>query len=403
MLQLERRERVRLHLYFSVPLAAVAAALAFGAVFLLANGFDPLVIYREMARASLATRYGLEDSLVSATPLIFTGLAAAVAFRFKLYNVGAEGQLVVGGICAAGVALALRDALPDPLSVATVFAAGMVGGAAWMAVPAFARSKLGTNEIITTLLLNYVAVLFARYLIFGSRSPWRDPTATNFPQGQALPEISFLPQFGGTRIHLGLLVGVGCALLVYAFLKWTRIGFEARVFGDSPSAARYAGINLSRIVLLLLVLSSAIAGLAGASEVAGRAHRLDPTGLAVGFGYTGIIVAALARYHPLGVVPVAFFVGGLANAGSSLQTLQGGAVPSAISTVLQGAILIFLLASELHLSYRVRWRRKADAAGQAHRDGAAAPEGGGQAGPSQGAQAVRPSWTPVSIADEERR
>lgn len=359
MLRFDRRERVHPCLYILVPLGAVMTGIMLGALFLLANGFDPVMIYREMFLASFATHYGIEDSLVSATPLIFTGLAAAVAFRFKLYNVGAEGQLIVGGICAAGVALILGDSLPSSLMIPIVMMAGMAGGAIWIAVPAIARAWLGTSEIITTLLLNYVAILLARYLIFGSKSLWRDSMATNFPQGQVLPEVSFLPQFGITRIHLGLLIGVACALLVFALLRWTRAGFKARVFGDSPSAARYAGINISGIALALLLFSGAIAGLAGASEVVGRAHRLDPVGLAVGFGYTGIIVAALALYNPLAVLPVAILIGGLANAGSALKTLPGGAVPSEISTVLQGAILICVLASEINLSYRLRWQGKA--------------------------------------------
>jgi simple sugar transport system permease protein len=357
MLRLERRATQPAHLLVFVPFAAITGALLLGALFLAANGFDPLRIYAEMARASFATRYGLEDSLVSATPLIYTGLAAAVAFRFRLYNVGAEGQLVVGGICSAGAALVTGGALPVALALAVALGAGLAGGVAWALVPAVARARFGTSEIITTLLLNYVAVLLARYLIFGSRSVWRDPMATNFPQGRALPLASHLPELAGTQIHAGLLIGVACAVLIFGLLHWTRAGFEARVFGDSPAAASYAGINVTGVVLLLLLVSGGIAGLAGASEVTGRAHRLDPTGLAVGFGYTGIIVAALARYHPLGVVPVAIFVGALANAGTAVQSLPGGGVPSAISTVLQGAILIFVLASEIHVAYRLRWRR----------------------------------------------
>jgi simple sugar transport system permease protein len=356
MLRLERRETTPGYVYVLVPVTAVLVALIFGAVFLLANGFDPLFSYAEMAKASLATSHGILDSMVSATPLIFTGIAASITFRFKLYNIGAEGQLIVGGICAAAAAIALGDALPPALTIAVVLAAGAAGGALWIAIPAFARARLGVSEIITTLLLNYVAVLVARYFIFGSRTALRDPTSTNFPQGQLLPEAAFLPQFGTSRLHLGLLIGIVAACLVFAMLRWSRHGFEARVFGDSPAAARYAGISVSNIVLMLLFISGALAGLAGASEVAGRAHRLDPTGLAVGFGYTGIIVAALARYHPLVVIPVAFLVGGLANAASSLQTIPGVPLPSSIAAVLQGAILIFVLGTEVFLTYRVSWR-----------------------------------------------
>ncbi len=357
MLTFERRERTPPYFYVLVPLGAVVLALLFGAAFLHANGFDAWFSYVEMAKASFATRYGIEDSLVSATPLIFTGVAASVAFRFKLYNVGAEGQLVLGGICAAAAGLAVGGTFPAFFSIVTVILAGALGGMLWMLVPAVARSRLGVNEIITTLLLNYAGILLARYLILGSRSPLRDPTSTNFPQGRLLPEAAFLPYLEGSPVHLGLVVGVICAVIVYALLRWTRIGFEARVFGDAPAAARYAGINVKAVIFTVLILSGAIAGLAGASEVAGRAHRLDPTGLAVGFGYAGIIVAALARYHPLVVVPVAFLVGGLANAANSLQTIPGMSLPNSISAVLQGAVLIFVLGSEIFLAYRLVWRR----------------------------------------------
>lgn len=353
MLRLERRERTPGYYYFLVPALSILVALTLGALFLLVNGFDPLLSYVEMGKASFATLYGIEDSLVSATPLVLTGLAAALAFRFKLYNIGAEGQLIVGGICAAAAALAVGGLLPAWLTISVTVLAGAAGGAAWIAIPAFARARLGTSEIITTLLLNYVAVLLARYFIFGSNSALRDPTSTNFPQGRELPEAAFFPQLGDSRIHLGLALGVAVVLLVYALLRWTRMGFEARVVGDSPAAARYAGISVAKVTLILLLVSGAIAGLAGASEVAGRAHRLDPTGLAVGFGYTGIIVAALARYNPLSVLPVAFLMGALANSASSLQTISGAALPSSIATVLQGAILISVLGGEVLLSYRI--------------------------------------------------
>ncbi len=354
MLALDRRLHTGPFLYVAVPLCSVVLALVVGAVFLAVNGFDPLVIYREMLTASFATRYGIEDTIVSATPILLTGLAAAITFRFKLYNIGAEGQLVVGGICAAAAALVIGDTLSGPPAVLLVLVAGMLGGAAWMVVPALARIRLGTSEIITTLLLNYVAVLFARLLIFGSNTPLRDPTSTNFPQGTRIPGGTFLMEFGTSRIHLGFVIGCTVAVLVFFLLRDTRLGFRARVVGDSPGAARYAGINAPATALALLLISGALAGLAGASEVAGRAHRLDPNGLAVGFGYTGIIVAALALYNPLAVVPVAILLGGLANAGETLQSVSGLSVPSSISVVLQGAILIFLLAAEIFLHYRVR-------------------------------------------------
>lgn len=356
MIRLERREQVHGWHYVLVPVVSVVAALAVGAAFLLVTGYDPLLVYRAMLSASFTTRYGLADSLVSAAPIALTGLAAAVAFRHRLYNIGGEGQLYVGAVAAAGVGLALGD-VAGPVAVTAVIAAGAAGGLAWILLPALARAWLGTSEIITTLLLNYVALFLMRYLIFGTASFWRDPTATNFPQGRRLPDAALFPEWGLTRIHLGLAVALLAAVVVHVLLARTRVGFDLRVYGDAPGAARYAGIPVRRMVVGVLALSGALAGLAGAGEVAGRAGQLDPQGLAVGFGYTGIIVAALARYNPLAVPLVAVLLGALANAGTALQSLPGTRVPVAISTMLQGAILLFVLAGEVHLRHRVRWGR----------------------------------------------
>ena len=357
MIGLERREEIRVWHYVGVPIISVALALAVGAVFLVITGYDPAQVYPAMMRASLTSRFGIADTLVSATPLILTGLAAAVAFRYRLYNIGAEGQLYVGAIAAAGVGLVLGDA-PGPVAVTAVIMAGAVGGVVWTLLPALARAWLGTSEIITTLLLNYVALFLMRYLIFGTTSLWRDPTATNFPQGRPLSEAAAFPEWGVTRIHLGLLVALVAAVAVSILLTRTRIGYEFRVYGDSPAAARYAGIPVGRTIISVLLLSGALAGLAGASEIGGRAHQLDPQGLAVGFGYAGIIVAALARYNPLAVPLVAVLLGAVSNAGTSLQSLAGARVPVAISTMLQGAILLFVLGGEVHLRYRLRIRRR---------------------------------------------
>jgi general nucleoside transport system permease protein len=363
--RLERRERVHPALLLVVPVLSVLAALLVAALLLALTGHDPVRVYGEMLRVSFTSWFGITDSLASATPLIFTGLAAAVAFRFRLYNIGAEGQLYVGAVAAAGVALVAGEVLPGPLVVASVLLAGALGGMAWMAVPALARAWLGTSEIITSLLLNYVALYLMRYLIFGSRSFWRDPGAATFPQGRRIPEAAELLRLGTTRIHLGLVVAILVAIALHLVLTRTRWGFTWRVFGDSPAAARYAGISSRRVVLVLLLLSGALAGLAGAGELAGRAYRLDPQGLALGLGYTGIIVAALARYNPLAVLPVSLLLGGVLNAGPALQGLPGERVPVAISTMLTGAILVFALAGELFVRYRLRLREPGAAAAQA--------------------------------------
>lgn len=381
-IRLERRESVGAWQYVAVPVLSVLAALLVGAAFLMLTGHSPTTVYPAMLRASFTSTFGISDTLVSATPLILTGLAAAVSFRYNLYNIGAEGQLYIGAIFAAAAGLAVGEAVPGPVAITTILAAGAVGGMVWMAVPALTRAWLGTSEIITTLLLNYVALAVMRYLIFGSTSFWRDPTATNFPQGQPLPQPAWFPEIGITRIHLGFGVGLIAAVLVFLLLRRTRIGYDLDVFGDSPAAARYAGIPVRRMILFVLLLSGALAGLAGASEIGGRAHQLDPAGLAVGFGYAGIIVAALARYHPLALVLVAVLLGGVDNAGTALQSLPGARVPVAISTMLQGAILLFVLGGELHVRYRLRLRRPPAVAGAGAED-AAATDSPAEPAPSQ--------------------
>ncbi len=358
--RLERRLSVPSGRRALVALLSVAAALVLGAVFLVLAGFSPAVVYTEMFRAAFTSYYGITDSLAVAIPIILTGLAAAVAFRMRLYNIGAEGQLYVGAILATWAALAIAPGLPGPVAILIVLAFGAMGGAVWILVPALARAYLGTSEIITTLLLNFVALYLMRYLIYGSASFWRDPASTNFPQGKPIPEEAYLPVFGLTRVHLGLAVGLLAAVLLWVLLSRTRFGYDVRVVGDSEAAAWYAGIPIARTVVVVMLISGALAGLAGAGEVAGIAHALDPNGLAVNFGYTGIIVAALARSNPLVVVAVAVLLGGLQNAGTALQSIPGGGgVPVEVSFMLQGLILLCALAGELFVLYRLRLRRVA--------------------------------------------
>ena len=358
--RLERRLSVPAGRRALVAVLSVAAALVLGAVFLVLAGFSPVVVYSEMFRAAFTSYYGITDSLAVAIPIILTGLAAAVAFRMRLYNIGAEGQLYVGAIFSTWAALAIAPGLPAPVAIVIVLAFGALGGAVWILVPALARAYLGTSEIITTLLLNFVALYLMRYIIYGSASYWRDPASTNFPQGKPIPEEAYLPVFGLTRVHLGLAVALLAAVLLWALLSRTRFGYDVRVVGDSESAAWYAGIPIGRTVVVVMLISGALAGLAGAGEVAGIAHALDPNGLAVNFGYTGIIVAALSRSNPLAVVAVAVLMGGLQNAGTALQSIPGGGgVPVEVSFMLQGLILLCALAGELFVLYRLRLRRVA--------------------------------------------
>lgn len=344
------------------PLVSVAAALAVGAVFLLIEGFNPIDVYEALFEASFTSKFGITDSLTVAVPLILTGLAAAVVFRMNLFNIGAEGQLYLGAIFGAWAGIAIADKLPTILGVTVVLVFGAIGGALWALPAALFKAYFGTSEIITTLMLTFIALFLMRYLIFGSRSYWRDPQSTTFPQGRKIAESGRFELWGDTRLHWGLVVALLIAAAIWVLIRYTSLGFDMNVVGSAPESARYAGISVRRTVVFAIVLSGALGGLAGATEVAGRSFALDPNGLELGLGFTGIVVASLARYNPWGVVLVAVFLGGLRNAGVALQSIPGERVPVEVSLMLQGAILLFAIGGEVFARYSLSFVRSDKAA-----------------------------------------
>jgi general nucleoside transport system permease protein len=359
-MRLERRLEQPWWLAIAVPLGSVAVALAIMAVVLAATGHDPGHTYRQVIVAGFTGHSSLSFTLTSATPILFTGLAAAVAFRMQLFNIGAEGQLYLGAIGGSWIALQLGDRGAGSTFVYVVamcIAAGVLG-ALWALIPGVLRAYAHTNEIITSLMLNYVAAYLLTYLIFDSSSYWRDISslqARAFPQGKPMPDASNWPTFGTSIVvPLGFLIGVAAAAVVWVLYSRTRFGFEVSVIADSPRAARSAGMRTRRKILAVMALSGAIAGLGGASQIGDFTHTLDgsPNGLqAAAFGYTGIVVAALARYNPFAVCGVAVLLGGLENAG---YTLQGVDFPSGLVGVMQGIILFCALGGEVLSRYRLR-------------------------------------------------
>src|SRR6266540_1273315 len=322
-MRIERRLRQPWWLSVAVPVVSIGGALLLAAFVLLLTGHPPLHSFRRLFDAAFVANGALTDTVVSATPLAFTGLAAAVAFRMNLFNIGGEGQLYAGAITGATVALLMAGA-PSPLVSAGMIAAGAAGGALLAAIPGILRAFFATNEIITSLMLNYVVGLVLEYLIFDSHSYLRDTSgfeASVFPQGKTLPDEATWSSWTihGLVLPLGFLVAIGVAALVWALYARTRFGFEVRVIGDSARAGRYAGMRTRRKILAVMCLSGAIAGLGGASQMGDFRHQLDPQGLRqANYGYTGIVVAALARYNPFAVVLVALLLGGLTNAGFTL-------------------------------------------------------------------------------------
>jgi ABC-type uncharacterized transport system permease subunit len=365
-MRIERRLRQPGWLVVAVPVGSIALAFGLMALVLLATGHPPGHTYRRLIDAAFFANGSLSNTFTSATPLAFTGLAASVAFRMQLFNIGAEGQLYFGAIGAAAGALVLGNT-STPLLVLVMVLGGAVSGAFWALIPGLLRAFLSTNEIITSLMLNYVAALILNYLIFDSHSYWRDSSGFEskvFPQGKSLPDHATWPTWDlhGAVIPLGFGVALLGAVLLWVLYARTRFGFEVKVIGDSWRAARYAGMRTSRKILAVMCLSGAIAGIGGASQNGDFRHLLDPRGLtASGYGYTGIVVAALARYNPFAVLLVAFGLGGLQNAG---YTLQGADFPAGLVGVMQGLILFCALGGELLVRYRItfpRLRRAAEA------------------------------------------
>ncbi len=343
-----------------VPILSFVLALAVGGLLLMMAGVNPIDTYAAMFDGAFGTTYARSETLVKAIPLMLTGLAVAIAFRMLFWNIGAEGQLVIGAIATAWIPLfLLKDSGLAPGGLLVIMgAAAFLGGALWGLFPAALKAFLRVNEIITTLMLNYVAILLLDYLYTG---PWKDKEGFGFPGTANFKDVAALPRLPewleAGRVHAGLVLAIIAAVLIWLVLARTKWGFEIRVIGENPSAARYAGMSLARNILLVMLLSGGIAGLAGFSQVAGIAHRLQK-GIAVGDGFTAIIVAWLAKLHPLGVLLVAILMAGLSVGGDQIAITM--ALPAAVARILQGLILFFVLGGDIFVRYRLRILRQAD-------------------------------------------
>ncbi len=341
----EKRESVSRRATVLVPVVSFVASLIFGAILLAASGANPFVTYAAMARGAFGSWYGFTETLVKAIPLMLTGLAVSIAFRMRYWNIGAEGQLTLGGVAAAGVALYWSQGLPGWTVLPLALLAGIVAGALWSGIPALLKAYLKVDETLTTLMLNYVAILYSEHLYYIA---WRAP---GYNSGTAkFPEVAWLPQIAG-RANAGLIFAIILAILLWLVFKYTRWGFEVKIIGENQTAARYLGINIARNIVLALLLSGALSGLAGACEVLGLSRRLQQ-GLSVGYGYTAIIVAWMAQLNPLVILFVAILMAGLLVGGDQIQMKMR--LPASVGLVLQGMILIPMLAGTIFTEYRIR-------------------------------------------------
>jgi ABC-type uncharacterized transport system permease subunit len=337
----------------AISLAAVAVALLVGGIVIRAAGGDPIRSYAHIAKASFGSLGVLSDTIVKATPILLASLACSVAFRMRLWNIGAEGQFIMGAFGASAIILA--PVLPAETSrwifIPVMMLAGMAAGAAWGMIPGYLKAVLNVNEIISTLMLNYIAVAWVNFWIFAVWTEGGFQMTPTFPNNAWLPRLSdyakSVPLLAGLTTHLGLLIGVAAAVVLWIVVYRSRWGYEIRLIGDNPRAARYAGVNITRNTVLVMVVSGALAGLGGMSEVTGVVHRLQTSPIAAGYGFTGIIVAWLAKLNPLVIIVVSVLFGALILAGREIQ-------PSGVPKMIQGIILVCLIASDFFLRYRIR-------------------------------------------------
>lgn len=327
---------------------SLVAALAASALILELSGFPSGEALYEMAWGAFGDLYGLTEVIVKATPLLLCGLAVSIAFTMNLWNIGAEGQLYCGALASSWVALTFPD-LPPVLMIGAMTLAGFVGGLVWALIPGLLKAKLQVNEIITTLMLNYVAIFLVDYFLYG---PWKDPVSHGFPMTKLFPDAAVLPTLGDSRIHLGLAYGLAAALAVALLLGRTKLGFTMRVIGANRTAAVLSGMPVGRVIVVSLCLSGALAGVAGMSEVAGIQGRLRP-GISPGYGYTAIIIAWLGRLNPWITALAAFLFGALLVGGEALQ--MSLKIPLQLTLVIQGLILFAVLAGDFVTRFRVRW------------------------------------------------
>lgn len=320
------------------PLAALAAALLLFGIVLLLFGKDPIQAYTDIYKNTLGSRYGFSEVLVKMIPLLLCALAVLLPARLGLVNVGGEGQLYLGAWLATWGALTFGD-LSQPLGILVVMILGFIGGGLWAAIPAFLRAKGWLNEVISTLLLNYVAIQVINYFVYG---PWRDPESANFPQTIRFADPYRIPQFAGTRVHWLLIVGLVAAVLIYLLLRYTRWGYAMRAIGGNAQAAERHGFPIMRYLILSMVIGGGLAGLAGVGETFALQGRLRP-GFSPGYGYVGFLISWLAGHSPLGAMVMAFLLAVIALGGDTLQITQS--IPFSTVNILMASILFVVLGN----------------------------------------------------------
>jgi len=347
----EKRLRTSFYTRTGYNLLSIFIALVIGGILLAVVNTNPFQAYGDIVNEVFLTSYGWEDLLIKISPLLLTGVAVALAANMRIWNIGAEGQLYIGALAATGVALNYGNSASSAVLIPVMIVLAMVAGALWAFIPAVLKAYYNVNEIITTLLMNYIAISLVDFFIFG---PWRDPKGLNFPITEEFAMAAELPTFGESPVHIGVLFGMVLIVIIYFVLKKTNIGVQITITGDNPDAGLYSGINIKRLIIIILMVSGAIAGLAGMVEVTGFQHRLRQN-ISLGYGFTGVIIAWLARNHPIGILFYTFFMATVFVGGELMQINYG--LPKAMIDLFQGMILFCVLGLEIFGEYKLKIKR----------------------------------------------
>ncbi len=347
---IEPRQSVSMLRAGLAPVWAILASFALCSVLIAWTGQSIPQAYGLLIKGAFGSNFAINETLTRSIPLIFTGLAVAIAFRAKFYNIGAEGQLYAGALAATFFGTGIID-LPPVLMIPFLLVAGAIAGGALLIVPVLLKTHLKVDEVVTTLLLNFIVLLTVSYLIEG---PWKDPMSLGWPQAASIIDNGVLPALlAKGRLHLGLIVALIMAVLLWALMRFSVLGYEIRAVGYNAKAAEFAGINVNRTVIITALISGGLAGMAGVSETAGLKGYLT-LDLSPGFGYTGIAVAMLAQLNPLAVIPSAIFLSAVYVGADAMS--RGINIPTYVADVLVGVSVLAVLCSVMLSQYRIRWR-----------------------------------------------
>lgn len=349
-MRLEPRETTSLWRSLGLVAAALGATTLFASLLVLIAGASPFTVFWLVAKGAAGSQFAFLETLTRATPLIFTGLAVAVAFRARLWNIGAEAQFYIGAVLTVVLGTGAVG-LPAPALIPTIMLTAMLGGALLLLGPAILKTRFGVDEVVTTLLLNFIVLLFVSMLLEG---PLKDPMGMGWPKSARVVDAAQLPRLvTGQRLHFGFVLALVSAGIVWFIMRKTVLGYEMRAVGHNAEAARFAGIPVNRVLAKTALISGGLAALGGFSEVAGLTGSLT-LDLSPGYGYTGIVVAMLAMLNPMGVVAAAIFVAGIFVGADAMS--RAANVPSYIAEVMVATALLTMVSAMMLMRYRIRWR-----------------------------------------------